>query len=393
MRRAIEEWDDTAPNREQQYLTHGAFRYFGKLPPTVTGRILDELDIRRGKSVVDVMCGSGTTLVESSLRGAEATGVDCNDVSALVCRVKTTPLPLDQTRRLFADYDASFERLLGRRYLDEVAPSSLPAAPASPSRPAPSIRNFERWFTPDGARVLCVLRDWIDRREGGPTTDLARVAFVSAIRSCSRASIRTGRLFRDTDKRIPNPVAEVRRRMQKIAEAVASLSGEPRWRADAVSIMVGDARATGLPGGKADLVFCHPPYFALYRYSSDVLRFEMDWLGVDRKAVGSREIEDGFKTTDETLVEEHVRDLVAVAREGHRLAAPGGHLVFVTADSTLRKQRLAILEPLIAGTTREGWRLVRRARRKVRFAQASYHRSADAAIQRPDDEILMFERR
>ena len=218
---------------------------------------------------------------------------------------------------------------------------------------------------------------------------------MSAIRSCSRASIRTGRLFRDTDKRIPNPVAEVRRRMQKIAEAVASLSGEPRWRADAVSDdMVGDARAQrGSPEARQILVFCHPPYFALYRYSSDVLRFEMDWLGVDRKAVGSREIEDGFKTTDETLVEEHVRDLVAVAREGHRLAAPGGHLVFVTADSTLRKQRLAILEPLIAGTTREGWRLVRRARRKVRFAQASYHRSADAAIERPDDEILMFERR
>ena len=27
--------------------------------------------------------------------------------------------------------------------------------------------------------------------------------------------------------------------------------------------------------GSGHIVFCHPPYFALYRYSSDVLRFEL----------------------------------------------------------------------------------------------------------------------
>jgi hypothetical protein len=65
--------------------------------------------------------------------------------------------------------------------------------------------------------------------------------------------------------------------------------------------------------------------------------------------------------------------------------------VVVTADSTLRKERLDILDPLTAEAARVGWKLTRRIVRKVRYAQASYHRSADQDIQRPDDEILIFD--
>lgn len=66
----IETWIDNSSNQQQQYLTHGAFRYFGKLPPTVTGRILDELDVRPDHAVVDVMCGSGPEPVRPPGDGA-----------------------------------------------------------------------------------------------------------------------------------------------------------------------------------------------------------------------------------------------------------------------------------------------------------------------------------
>ena len=154
---------------------------------------------------------------------------------------------------------------------------------------------------------------------------------------------------------------------------------------------VGDAKATGLTG-PFDVVFCHPPYFGLYKYSSDVLRFELAWLGADRKAITKLEICDGFKTTDETLVKQHVADMKLVASEAARLTSKGARFVVVTADSTLRKERLAILDPLIDDAENVGWKLRRRITRAVRYAQASYHRSADAEIKRPDDQILMFER-
>ena len=45
------------------------------------------------------------------------------------------------------------------------------------------------------------------------------------------------------------------------------------------------------------------------------------------------------------LVVDHIRDLGLVAREARRLARARAALVFVTADSSLRKAPLAVLDP------------------------------------------------
>lgn len=388
-------WDDTASNAEQRYLTHGAFRYFGKLPPTLTGRILDELGVGRGTHVVDLMCGSGTTLIEAVLRGARATGCDCNDISALIARVKTTPIPEVEQQTLQQQFRRHFGSYLDSKWVDEepglFADDLLDMLPEA-SDPPP-IRNFDHWFSPTATRLLCLVRDWVKSLPEGELANLATVAFIATIRPSSRASVRTGRIFHDREKRIPNPAVEFLTRLCKICDALKELSGDKRWKTGRVRVHVTDARESGLRKGSADVIFCHPPYFALYRYSSDVLRFELDWLGADRRAIRKREIEDGFKTTDAGLVVEHVADMARIAKEAARIGKPGSSFVVVTANSTLRKEPLSITEPFIDHAQEAGWHLVRHAIRKVRFAQASYHRSADADIQRPHDEVMIFSRR
>src|SRR5680860_1661117 len=83
-----------ASTPSQQRGAHGAFRYFGKLAPDVTGAVLDaasELtEIRT--PVVDLMCGSGTTLIEAAERDWPAIGIDANPVAELFARVKTQKL-------------------------------------------------------------------------------------------------------------------------------------------------------------------------------------------------------------------------------------------------------------------------------------------------------------
>jgi DNA modification methylase len=388
----IEVWDDTSSNQQQQYLTHGLFRYFGKLPPTVTGKILDEVGIGNGSNILDVMCGSGTTLIEAGVRGSRATGIDCNEISTLVSRVKTQKVDIGKAKKLLTDFEKVFSSVLAEQYIDQQGGLPGETHLPVPKSVVPNIRNIDHWFVPTSVRMLQRLRDWVDGRKLGPEQDLAMAAFVSSIRACSRASVRTGRLFFDVDKRIPNPAVEFLKRLNKMISSIEELATDPRWQADRVKIFSGDARNTDLEANSFDLVFCHPPYFALYRYSSDILRFEMEWAGKDRKTASKREIVDGFKTTNEKLVLDYVRDLVDVSKEALRVSKIGGHLVFVTADSTLRKQQLEVLEPLIAGVEAAGWTLVRRAIRQVRFAQASYHRSADSEITRPEDQVVIFRR-
>src|ERR1039457_5305549 len=74
---ALERWDFPESNAEQRYATHGFFRYYGKLPPVVTKRILAETAPYLSKGPgVDVACGSGTTLVEAALLGLPFEGLD-----------------------------------------------------------------------------------------------------------------------------------------------------------------------------------------------------------------------------------------------------------------------------------------------------------------------------
>ena len=386
----VEVWESAESNAEQRYLTHGAFRYFGKLPPTVTGKILDELGVAAGSHVVDVMCGSGTTLLESAIRGAASTGIDANDLSALISKVKTTPVANEKLAAVQKDFEDAFGRMSSLNWAEVDPKGGFDMK--DPRSGVPPIRNIEHWFRPQTAQHLLELRGWARGQKSPELRDVALVAFLSSIRAASNASVRTGRLFLDKDKSPQNPYLVMHNRLEKWCDAIATLSRPiARLKGD-VAVQVGDARATPLDEGVADVVFCHPPYFSLYRYSSDVLRFELDWGEFNRKKIVSREMEDGFKTTDATLAKAYVADLIDVMREAHRIARPGSHLVIVTADSTLRKQDVGIMPLLISQSKSTPWILTRRVRRTVRFAQASYHRSADKDIKRADDEILFFKR-
>lgn len=177
----------------------------------------------------------------------------------------------------------------------------------------------------------------------------------------------------------------VKRMKAGLVEFLSKTNGTP------TNARLGDAKATKLPTGNFGLVFFHPPYFALYKYSSDVLRFELEWLGYDRKTIAQHEIRDGFKTTKVEDVDLFLDDIRAVLIEGRRLVHERGAMVVISNNSTLRKQELPIIEGIISRATATGFKLARHSIRTVRFAQSSYHKSADAEIRTPRDHILFFE--
>ena len=191
----IETWGDKSSNKEQQYLTHGAFRYFGKLPPTLTRKILAIQGVggKGTKNYVELMCGSGTGILEALLLGANATGVDCNPLALLASRVKTTPLTKDELGAIAPQFQAALQA----KKVKAVNP------------PPPKIRNLNKWFNPTSQSGLAALRDWIAGLPESPRRDVLWLAFASCIRSCSNASVRTGRLFHDVDKTPPLPMAWV----------------------------------------------------------------------------------------------------------------------------------------------------------------------------------------
>src|SRR5262249_56148057 len=82
-------------------LTPGFPSYPARFPPLLCRRLLAEC-AQPGRVVLDPFVGSGTTLVETALRGATGRGVDANPLAVLLAALKATPWPADARAALAA---------------------------------------------------------------------------------------------------------------------------------------------------------------------------------------------------------------------------------------------------------------------------------------------------
>lgn len=360
--------DIRASNRSQQRGPHGAFRYFGKLAPDVTGAVLDAaaelVDIQR--PVVDLMCGSGTTLIEAGERGWPAIGVDPNPVAVLYARVKSRTL---DTRR----YETALADVL----------AATPASAADREEVFGSTRNASRWFSPDARQAVATIRKGIERLPSSNETDALLATLLGRLRRVSNASERTGRLFYDPESARP-ALAEFEAAAEQLPSRVPPEDTN-------VEIFQADARSTRLADDSSDLCFCHPPYFALYRYSADVLRFEMEVGGFDRGETHRSEVREGWKSGDPGNLDGYIADMAEVFAEAQRITRSGGALALVASNSTLGDAQLPVIDRLASTLGDQNWTIVEHLERPAHFGSGQYHRSArqDKVVLR--DHVLLCE--
>lgn len=217
------------------------------------------------------------------------------------------------------------------------------------------------------------------------------VVFAAGVRRASNASPRPGRIFNQGSPSDSNRIEAFARRAEAMILKMESYAVE---RTSASTLLYqADARDTKLESNNYDFCMCHPPYFALYRYSSDVLRFELEWLGFKRKEIALLEIEDGYKTSNRNLYYDYIKDLKDVFKEAYRLLKSDACLCLVDNNSTFRDESLPVIEDLILGAFDCGFRAEKHVTRSVRFAQASYHRSGRADKQTKEDHLVFFRKR
>ncbi len=364
-------------NKKQDYATHPMFRYFGKLPPTLVSRLMDEY-CKSTDAVLDFMCGSGTTLVESYLRGISCFGVDVNPLSVMISRAKITKI---DTGCLHGVCD-SFQS-----FLEAVPPEAYTYF-------RPKTRNLDYWFTEAAQSKLSAIKYFIEHGELWPAGDqnqsavenLLFVTYAGIIRKVSNASPRTGRIFHCAQASTYDAFDEMKAKLQSNIALIDRLPPS----AQTYEVLCEDARKTSFPNASFNFILNHPPYFALYKYSSDVLRFELEWMGFDRSHIARGEIEDGFKTTNEQLLDTYADDMKAVFTEMHRLMKDGALSCVVVSDSKLRETQLPVVEKLICAAADAGLSLKSHMLRPVSFAQASYHKSANPNIRTTEDHVLLF---
>ena len=280
------DWD--FPDRVAHSDIEGIHPYPAKFIAELPRALLGALPQQQGTAVLDLFCGSGTTLVECQRRGVPAIGIDLNPIACLMSRVKTTACP-------------TALKLHATRVVHDAKAKPAPCIPAIP--------NLDHWFAPAIQAELARLTESID---GAPieTRDCLRLALSSIIVRVSNqesdtryAAVAKG----TTPEEVPTLFL---RAVQRIESALTAR----RYQLTPADVIQGDTLKIGPEqiGRPIGLVVTSPPYPNAYEYWL-YHKYRMWWLGFDpleRKGCRNRcpsallqkepPYRRGFPTTDGT---------------------------------------------------------------------------------------------
>lgn len=86
----------TTHNRQAtRYSAHGIHEYKGKFNPQIVHTLLNIMEATSNSIILDPFCGSGTTLLESSLLGYKSVGYDINPLAVFIANTKQKSLNIE----------------------------------------------------------------------------------------------------------------------------------------------------------------------------------------------------------------------------------------------------------------------------------------------------------
>ena len=253
--------------------THGFHKYPAKFIPNIPRWAIDKyLGTKKGKLVLDPFCGSGTTLVEGLLAGHNVIGIDIDPLSAMIAKVKTTPVDISQLEIICRWIAAEIEKQ-GREGTFK-----------------PACTNINHWFTADAINKLSLIRTLIDEiperfgysRQNNDISDLLLICFSSIIRRVSNADNESQKTYvshtkvKEPEETISLFLEQLNFLKERIAEF--SVRVDPKLSRQIICSSSAEGLKTKLGERIIDLVVTSPPYIKAMDYIYNQM-VELFWIG------------------------------------------------------------------------------------------------------------------
>lgn len=300
------EFLEIPPGRNTTYLTHGLFRYAGKLPPPLVAWLLNSYS-EAGDTVLDPMCGGGTTAIEAITSGRRALSFDINPVSLTVAEALTHP----------ADVAALHD--FGKRVLDKAAPMTAEGELAD-------------YFSPE---TFGLLRTGLD----GAKSHVEKTLILSIARKASFANTKKINTVVDRTK-TPRPVRQLfNSALHKFISSFEDLNAE--IRADSV---VKRARAQKIPleADTVDFTLLHPPYLTNTAFSES-MHLQLLLMGQDPETLRKNEL--AFRGSYFYVTNGLRKYLVGwsnMLAEVFRVSRSGARVAVVVGDGRIDRVRIPV---------------------------------------------------
>ncbi|MBI2928742.1 MAG: hypothetical protein HYY24_24020 [Verrucomicrobia bacterium] len=367
---------------------HRFHSYCARFPSEVAEAAIEEHS-KPGDSVLDLFCGSGTSLVAGLAQGRCVVGVDIDTLAGMLSEVKCSAHSADDYthwRRRFADKLGRIFAEIERRWSPSRRPRPGSALPlGSRVLRLPAFPELNYWFPP---QLIAALAGIAEAAHDCCDSHHEKVALVSLSASIIAKWPNTLSYAMDIDHTRPHKRVQQFRlgrvletyllRLDRTLACLGSLhsayeqAGVAEDLARRVRIICPHDARSPLPGVADEsqvIVLTSPPYFNAVDYprahrmsvcwmnghAPAELASRQDYIGLHRAT--------GFDSTawlgehpevkrlvprpilnDEALgrrLAGFFADLEKVLQEIWRLLRPGGHAVFVIGDNVIKAQRVA----------------------------------------------------
>ena len=280
-------WDYSGEKTKS--FTHGLHTYPAMFIPQVARRLLQKYS-KKGDTICDILCGSGTALVESKVLSRNAYGIDLNPLAIFLAKVKTIALnPSLLNNRYF--------QLLNR--IEKIKDESIKK---------PDFFNVDFWFKKDVAIKLAKIKKAINEIEQESQKNFFLVAFSETVRLSSNTKNGEFKLVKIHEEKLKDYSPDVLGIFKKKVESNILKMEEFYKNYDKntwIKIIYGDSsKENGIKENSIDCIITSPPYgdsrttVAYGQFS----RLSAQWLdlledpdtasGVDNELLGGKTVKE-----------------------------------------------------------------------------------------------------
>jgi DNA modification methylase len=347
-RRLLAEALAVPADADARELTHGFHSYPARFHPLVCRRLLAET-ARAGTVVLDPFVGSGTSLVETALRGATGRGVDANPLAVDLAALKATPVPAVARATLVASATE-----VAARSLDRVKKRARTKTHGG------EYDDASRYM-PHVFRELVGLREEIEG-EPEPIRGALLLVLSSIVVKVSRDRADTARGTVDRAIGKGNPSRLFLRKTEELARGMAAFAAAVPPGTPPPDVRLGDARKLAHVADRSvDVILTSPPYLGTYDYAEHHAR-RFGWLGVDASNFESTEIGARRSTKDPArALADWQRDVDAFVAEFARVMRKGALAFVAIGDSAVGRRAIAGDAAIRAAADRAGLHVVANA--------------------------------
>lgn len=352
------------------YLTHNFFKYPCKFIPQIPSWSFDThpKEVNTKLSVYDPFMGSGTSLVEASLRGYDYYGSDIDPLSKVLSVVKSNKYSKRDLSVIKNSIDTLMEELI-----------------QSKKTVIPDIPNINHWFTDNNINSLGRIRYLIDNVSDKKSKEFMLICLASIIRKSSLADEMSPKPYISSRFKKPeeDPIRLFEKRCtdyyKRLVDFSKSSTGKRKYIGN-------DARKSDIKDSQIDIAITSPPYINAFDYVR-TLKLENLWLGLvdDASLKGIREnnigtenisinadidkvehpvLQDSISLIREKdkkraiVVEKYFLDMSENISDVYRVLKPGGRYTIVVADSMIRGVHVPTRDILIDLAEKAGFKLV-----------------------------------